>query len=86
MDVTVNGPRYREALDTSDKREALTLEKKRVGESQQVKGASKSGREYARKPFADAAKVYLEARGLHVSERTAEFEKEKASSFGKVLW
>ncbi len=45
MEVTINGVRYREALDTTDKREALGLEKKRVGEIQQGRAVSKSGRE-----------------------------------------
>jgi len=48
MDLTVNGVSYREALDTTDRREAVALEKKRVGEIQQGKGASKAGREFAR--------------------------------------
>lgn len=34
MDVTINGVRYREGLDTTDRREALRLEKKRVWEIQ----------------------------------------------------
>jgi integrase len=77
MDVTVNGVRYREALDTTDRREALALEKKRVAEIQQGKAASKSGREFARRPFVEAAKAYLEARKPHVSERTIQFEVER---------
>jgi integrase len=77
MDVVVNGVRYREALDTTDGREARTLEKKRVGEIQQGKAASKSGREFARKPFKDAADLYLEERKPHVSERTVQFERER---------
>jgi hypothetical protein len=32
MDVTVHGVRYREAPDSTDRREALALEKKRVAE------------------------------------------------------
>jgi len=51
LDVMVNGARYREALDTTDRRETLNLEKKRVGEIQVGKGASKSSRDFARKPF-----------------------------------
>lgn len=62
MDVTVHGVRYREALDTTDKREALTLEKKRVAEILAGKAASKSGREFARKPFREAADQFLEDR------------------------
>src|SRR5689334_11296243 len=77
MDVTIHGVRYREALDTTDRREALSLEKKRVGEIQQGKGASKAGREFARKPFRDAAAAYQEERAGHVAKRTMQFESER---------
>ena len=77
LDVTMNGVRYREALNTTDKREAKDLEKNRVAEIKQGKGASKTGREFARKPFSEAAIVYLEERKPHVSERTMQFEKER---------
>src|SRR5712692_6818908 len=77
MDSMVNGVRYREALDTTDKREAVALEKKRVGEIQQGKGASKIGREFARMPFTKAAEVFLEDRKGRVADRTIQFEKER---------
>ncbi len=35
------------------------------------------GREFARKPFHEAVKVYLEEREPHVSERTMQFEEER---------
>ncbi len=54
MDVTVNGVRYREALETTDRREALNQEKRRVAEIQQGKVASSVGREFGRKPFSEA--------------------------------
>jgi integrase len=77
LDVTMNGVRYREALDTTDKREAKELEKNRIAEIQQGKGASKTGRVFARKPFSEAAAAYLEERKPHVAERTIQFEKER---------
>jgi integrase len=77
FDVTMNGVRYREALDTTDKREAKQLEKDRIAAIKQGKCVSKLGREFARKPFSEAAKVYLEERKPHVSERTIQFEKER---------
>ena len=77
FDVTMNGVRYREALDTTDKREAKQLEKDRIAAIKQGKCVSKMGREFARKPFSEAAKVYLEERKPHVSERTIQFEKER---------
>lgn len=77
LDVTIQGVRYREALDTTDKREAKDLEKDRVTAIKQGKGASRTGREFARKAFGEAAKVYLVERKPHVSERTVQFEKER---------
>jgi hypothetical protein len=77
VDVTVHGVRYREALDSTDRREALALEKKRVAEILAGKAASKSGREFARKPFSEAANVYVEHRKGRVAERTTQLEIEK---------
>jgi hypothetical protein len=74
LDVTIHGVRYREALNTTDRREALALEKKRPGEIQQGKAISKSGREFARKPFNEAADQFLAERKPHVAERTSQLE------------
>jgi tetrahydromethanopterin S-methyltransferase subunit F len=84
-DVTVNGVRYREALDTTDRREALGLEKKRIGEIQQGKGVSKSGREFARRSFTEAAELFLEERKPHVAERTLQLERNLLSSLRKFF-
>jgi integrase len=75
MDVTVHGVRYREALGTTDRREAPNLEKKRIAEIQAGKGASKSGRQFARHPFVIAADQFLEERKPHVAERTYVLER-----------
>jgi len=77
MDSTVNGVRYREALDTTDGREARNLEKKRVAEILAGKRASTTGRDFGRKPFGEAAEVYLEERTPHVAARTIQFERER---------
>jgi integrase len=77
LDVTIHGVRYREALNTTDKRQAKELEKNRIAEIKQGKNASKTGREFARRPFQEAVKVYLEEREPHVSERTMQFESER---------
>jgi integrase len=77
IDVTVHGVRYREALDTTDKREALTLEKKRVADILAGRAASKSGREFGRMPFSESSKLFLEDRKGHVAERTIQFERER---------
>jgi hypothetical protein len=77
LDVTIQGVRYREALETTDKRQAKELEEDRIAAIKQGKGASKTGREFARKSFADAATLYLQARKPQVSERTMQFERER---------
>lgn len=83
LDVSIQGVRYREALDTTDKREAKDLEKDRVAAIKQGKGASKTGREFARRPFTEAGTVYLTERKPHVSERTVQFEKERLGPLSK---
>jgi integrase len=77
LDVMMCGVRYREGLHTTDRREALRLEKKRVGEIQAGKGASKSGRDFARLPFGSAADRFVEERRLQVSERTSQLDRER---------
>jgi integrase len=77
LDVTISGVRYREALETTDKREAKELEKDRVAAIKQGRGASKTGREFARKTFSEAASVYLNERKPHVAERTLQIEEQR---------
>ncbi len=77
MYACLNGVRYRESLHTTDRREASRLEKKRVGEIQQGKGASRSNRSFARKPFSEAADEYLEDRKASTAERTQQLERER---------
>jgi integrase len=85
MDAMVNGVRYREALHTTDKREASGLEKKRLAEIQQGKGASKTGRDFARKPFSAAADQYIEERKPHTAERTNQLERNLLRPLRKFL-
>jgi integrase len=85
LDVTMHGVRYREALDTTDKRAAKELEKKRITEINQGKGASKTGRAFARKPFSEAIGAYLEERKPHVAERTMQFERERLGPLSKYF-
>jgi integrase len=77
MDATIRGERYRESLGTSDRREALNLEKKRIAEIQQGKAATAADREFARLVFGEAADAFLRERPGHVSERSVQFEKER---------
>jgi integrase len=77
MDVTVHGVRYREALETTDRRQALSLEKDRIAEIQQGKVASPAGKEFAKRPFTEAAGVWVEDRKGHIAERSIQFERER---------
>jgi len=62
LDVTIHGVRYREALNTTDKRQAKELEKNRIVEIKQRNNACNTGREFTRKSFHEAVKVHLEER------------------------
>jgi integrase len=88
MDVMIQGERYREALNTTDKRQAKELEKDRVAAIKQGKGASKTGREFARMPFSAAADLFATERQPHVSERTRQLDRERLkplrSHFGQT--
>jgi integrase len=75
LDVTVHGVRYREALGTTDRREAKNLEKRRVAEISQGKGASNVGKDFARRSFSLAADQFLEERKPHVAESTCQLER-----------
>ena len=76
-DVTVNGTRYRQSLETSDHREATAKEKELVAQIQAGKVAAATGKAFARLPFDQAADKYLAGRENRVSERTVQFEKER---------
>jgi integrase len=82
LDVTINGVRYRETLltpeepfGTTDHKAAKRREKERIAEIHDGRGASPTGRDFARKPFGVAADVFLEDRKPHVSERTHQLER-----------
>jgi hypothetical protein len=77
MDAMVSGVRYREALHTSDRREASRLEKGRIAAILAGKSASKSGRAFARLPFGQAADRFCGDRALHVSARTSQLDRER---------
>jgi integrase len=77
MDVMVHGVRYREALDTTDKRAALNKEKERVSEIQQGKVTSPEGKAFARRPFTEAADAWVEDRKGHIADNSIAFERER---------
>jgi integrase len=85
VDVTVNGERYREALHTSDRREALALEKKRIAELQQGKGHTAADKDFARASFKDAAEAFIAERIGHVAQRTIQFERERVKPLSEFF-
>jgi integrase len=77
LDVTVDEVRYREALNTTDRREALAKEKDRIAEIKAGKVAAPAGRAFSRLTFIEAAKAYQQDREGKVAERTTQFEAER---------
>ncbi len=61
----------------------LSVASVRIAAIKDGKNASKSGREFARKPFSEAAAIYLEERKPHVSERTTQLETERLRPLSK---
>ena len=85
MDVTVNDQRYREALKTTDARQAPGLERKRIAEIEQGKVVSGKAKEFSRLSLSEAAEFYLGSREGRVAERTCQLEKERAKPLLKQL-
>jgi integrase len=85
MDVMVHGVRYREALDTTDKREAAAREKERISEISQGKVASGEGKAFGRLPFTVAAETWLEERRGHIAENSLAYEYERLKALKKYF-
>jgi integrase len=77
MDAVVDGQRFRESLNTTDRREALSKEKERIGEIMSGKVAGATGKQFSRLPFRQAADVYQAERLGKVAPRTTQFESER---------
>jgi len=75
IDVTINGQRYRMSLDTSDKRAARGRANERISEIEQGK-FTKTGQNFAKLAFGEAAKRYLEGRRLELAPVTLVNEKQ----------
>ena len=77
MYVMIDGVRYREALHTTDKREAVDAERTRTSQIKAGKGVSARGRTFGKLAFGTAADLFLEERKPQVSERTSRLERER---------
>jgi integrase len=75
LDVSINGQRIRESLNTTDKREAKGLANKRITEAEQGK-RTQAGVSFARLGFGEAADRYIERRRLELSPPTLVKEKQ----------
>src|SRR5579872_6469179 len=79
MDVTINGQRYREPLNTTDWREARTRETRRVAElALRPPDLAKSVRTFAALDVKSAIETYAEQRRVQVSTRMVAYWKENA--------
>jgi integrase len=76
-DVTVNGQRYRESLQTTDRREAVSRERALVRRIDEGRLGTASNKSYARLGFSEAGDTYVAGRKGRVAERTTQFEKER---------
>jgi integrase len=75
LDVSINGQRYRLSLDTTDKREAKGLANKKISEIERGK-FTKSGQNFSRLAFSEAADRYLEGRRLELVPSSYKKEKQ----------
>ena len=86
-DFSVNGQRFRQSLDTTDWREALSEEKKLIAQAQGGK-LTAAGQSFARLAFTEAAERYLDSRKLELSDRSLKKERQllvqSASFFGTM--
>jgi len=74
-DFSVHGQRFRQSLDTTDWRAALSEEKKLIAHAQTGK-LSAAGQSFARLAFTEAAKRYLDSRKLELCERSQKKERQ----------
>ena len=82
--VFVDGQRFRQSLETSDWREAQKKEKDLISDAKSGKvSATRSA--FARLPFQDAAKKYLEDRTPNLAPLSIRTEKERATIVNKKL-
>jgi integrase len=80
----VDGVRYRQSLETTDYREALSKEKDLIALAKDCKLAA-SRQEITRLPFAEAAAQFLSDRTPHLAPLSVRTEKERAVALNRVF-
>ncbi len=85
-DVTVNGTRYRESLETTNWKEAQRLVKDLIAKATEGKAAPPSGKgSFAALSLADAMTQLIAERTGRVSERTTRIDKERSKVLNRHL-
>ena len=74
----MNGARFRQSLDTTDWREALSREKEKIAEASAGKLAPTS-QLFSRLSFSEAVERYLADRLARIQPKTAKAERERAT-------
>jgi hypothetical protein len=75
-DFMVNGERFRQSLDTTDRREAKSEEKKLIARASEGKLTPKTHL-FARLGFTEASRRYLDDRLPHLAKKSIETERER---------
>src|SRR2546430_12467585 len=83
-DFSVNGVRYRMSLATTDWRQALASEKKKIEEASAGKVAPTS-QQFGRLSFSEAVERYLAGRLAHIQPKTAIAERQRARALKKYF-
>jgi integrase len=81
-DFVVNGERYRQSLETTDRREAVQKERELIARARESKLASGKAAEFGRLPFRAAAEKYLAERPLTVQKETVGQERSRLRVLG----
>lgn len=85
-DVTVNGVRYRQSLETGNWQEAQRKQKELIALILEGKAAPPAGRgSFASLPLEDALEEFVKGRVGRVSERTSQIDRERAKVLKRIM-
>ncbi len=85
-DVTVNGVRYRQSLETGNWQEAQRKQKELIARILEGKAAPPAGRgSFASLPLEDALEEFVKGRIGRVSERTSQIDRERAKVLKRIM-
>src|SRR5688500_14052985 len=83
MDATINGVRYREALETTDGRKAKELERKRIAQLEKKPDPKRRSASFGALDVKTAIKLYIERRQVQVSPRMCVYWDEQSRPLAK---